>query len=135
MEKAMKENRKTREAITKFSPEQFRVTQRNGTEGPGSGQYLEDKEAGSYVDVVSGEPLFASSDKYESDCGWPIFTRPIEPAHINERRDASHGMVPHRSALDTRRQSSRARVPRWARGSRGTARLQQLGVAALRPPG
>ena len=89
----MKDYRKTQDAITKLSPEQFRVTQQGGTEHPGSGQYLDHKEPGIYVDVVSGEPLFASSHKYESGCGWPSFTRPIEPAHINELRDASHGMI------------------------------------------
>ena len=76
----MKDYRKTRDAITKLSAEQFRVTQQNGTERPGTGQYLDHREPGIYVDVVSGEPLFASSDKYESGCGWPSFTRPIEPA-------------------------------------------------------
>jgi peptide-methionine (R)-S-oxide reductase len=93
MEKTMKDYRKTRDAITKLSPEQFRVTQQNGTERPGTGQYLDHKEPGIYVDVVSGEPLFASSGKYESGCGWPSFTKPIEPAHINELRDTSHGMI------------------------------------------
>jgi peptide-methionine (R)-S-oxide reductase len=81
------------DALSRLSPEQLRVTQQNGTERPGTGEYLHNKEPGIYVDVVSGEPLFASSDKFESGCGWPSFTRPIEPAHINELRDASHGMI------------------------------------------
>jgi peptide-methionine (R)-S-oxide reductase len=89
----MTEYKKTEEAIAGLSPEQFRVTQRNGTEQPGTGEYLENKEPGIYVDIVSGEPLFASSDKYESGCGWPSFTKPIEPANINELRDKSHGMI------------------------------------------
>jgi peptide-methionine (R)-S-oxide reductase len=84
---------KNPEAISALSPEQFRVTQRSGTEAPGSGQYLYNKEPGIYVDVVSGEPLFASSDKFESGCGWPSFTKPIVPANVQEIRDASHGMV------------------------------------------
>jgi peptide-methionine (R)-S-oxide reductase len=79
--------------IAKLSPEQYRVTQQSGTERPGTGEYLNNKEPGIYVDIVSGEPLFASSDKYESGCGWPSFTKPIEPAHINEIRDMSHGMI------------------------------------------
>ena len=85
--------RKTHEAVAALSPEQYRVTQESGTERPGTGQYLENKEPGIYVDVVSGEPLFASSDKYESGCGWPSFTKPIEPANINSLRDVSHGML------------------------------------------
>jgi peptide-methionine (R)-S-oxide reductase len=85
--------KKTEEAIAGLSPEQFRVTQGNGTERPGTGEYLYNKEPGIYVDIVSGEPLFASSDKYESGCGWPSFTKPIEPANINELRDRSHGMI------------------------------------------
>jgi peptide-methionine (R)-S-oxide reductase len=84
---------KNPEAISALSPEQFRVTQRSGTEAPGSGQYLYNKEPGIYVDIVSGEPLFASSDKFESGCGWPSFTKPIVPANVQEIRDASHGMV------------------------------------------
>ena len=84
---------KTKEAIDKLSPEEFRVTQQSGTERPGTGAYLHNKEPGIYVDIVSGEPLFASSDKFESGCGWPSFTKPIEPAHIKELNDSSHNMV------------------------------------------
>jgi peptide-methionine (R)-S-oxide reductase len=93
MENEMPDYRKSAEAISKLSPEQYRVTQQNGTEAPGTGEYLDNHEAGIYVDVVSGEPLFASSDKFESGCGWPSFTKPIEPATINELRDTTHGMV------------------------------------------
>jgi peptide-methionine (R)-S-oxide reductase len=84
---------KNTETISALSPEQYRVTQRSGTEAPGSGHYLHNKEPGIYVDIVSGEPLFASADKYESGCGWPSFTKPIEPANVQELRDASLGMV------------------------------------------
>jgi peptide-methionine (R)-S-oxide reductase len=84
---------KNPEAIARLSPEQFRVTQQSGTERPGTGAYLHTTEPGIYVDVVSGEPLFASSDKFESGCGWPSFTKPIEPAHVSELRDTSYGMV------------------------------------------
>ncbi len=89
----MPDYRKTAEAISQLSPEQFRVTQQNGTEAPGTGEYLDNKEPGIYVDVVSGEPLFASSDKFKSGCGWPSFTKPIEPATIAELKDTSRGMV------------------------------------------
>jgi len=81
------------DALAKLTPEQFRVTQQSGTEAPGTGEYLGNKAPGIYVDVVSGEPLFASSDKFESGCGWPSFTKPIEPAHVNELRDTAHGMI------------------------------------------
>jgi peptide-methionine (R)-S-oxide reductase len=84
---------KTREAISRLTPEQFRVTQQSGTELPGTGEYLYNKQAGIYVDIVSGEPLFASSDKYESGCGWPSFTKPIESANVRELRDTTHGMI------------------------------------------
>ncbi|MGQ7367985.1 peptide-methionine (R)-S-oxide reductase, partial [Streptococcus suis] len=67
----MTDYRKTDDAIAKLTPEQFYVTQQSGTERPGTGEYLYNKEPGLYVDVVSGEPLFASADKYESHCGWP----------------------------------------------------------------
>lgn len=84
---------KSAEAISKLSPEQYRVTQQAGTERPGTGEYLYNKEPGIYVDIVSGEPLFASADKYESGCGWPSFTKPIEGPNVKELHDASHGMV------------------------------------------
>jgi peptide-methionine (R)-S-oxide reductase len=85
--------RKSDEALEALTPEQFRVTQQGATEAPGTGALLDKKEPGIYVDIVSGEPLFASSDKFESGCGWPSFTKPIEPAHVNELRDVTHGMV------------------------------------------
>jgi peptide-methionine (R)-S-oxide reductase len=84
---------KTPEAIKRLTAEQYRVTQQNATERPGTGQYLNNHEPGIYVDIVSGEPLFASADKFESGCGWPSFTKPIEPANVKELSDASHGMV------------------------------------------
>jgi peptide-methionine (R)-S-oxide reductase len=80
-------------AIAALTPEQFRVTQQNGTEYPGTGALLNNKKPGLYVDIVSGEPLFASSDKFESGCGWPSFTKPVDHAHVTEIRDVSHGMV------------------------------------------
>ncbi len=89
----MKSYVKTDAAIAKLTPEQFHVTQQSGTERPGTGEYLENKEIGIYVDIVSGEPLFASSDKFDSGCGWPSFTKPIEPAYVNELRDDAHGMI------------------------------------------
>ncbi|KHA63304.1 peptide-methionine (R)-S-oxide reductase MsrB [Sphingomonas sp. Ant20] len=89
----MTDYRKTDEAVAALTPEQFWVTQESGTERPGTGEYLNNKKPGIYVDIVSGEPLFASSDKYESGCGWPSFTKPIEPANVAELRDVSHGMV------------------------------------------
>ena len=89
----MRKYEKTPEAISRLSPEQYRVTQKSGTERPGTGEYLHNKEPGIYVDVVSGEPLFASSDKYESGCGWPSFTKPIEPANVSEIRDMTLGML------------------------------------------
>ncbi|UAK23241.1 peptide-methionine (R)-S-oxide reductase MsrB [Sphingomonas nostoxanthinifaciens] len=89
----MTQYRKTDEAVAALSPEQFRVTQQSGTERPGTGHYLYNKEAGIYVDIVSGEPLFASADKFESGCGWPSFTKPIAPANVAELRDGSHGMI------------------------------------------
>ena len=89
----MQSYKKTKTAIASLTAEQFRVTQQSGTERPGTGEYLHNHQPGIYVDVVSGEPLFASSDKFESGCGWPSFSKPIVPAHINEMKDISHGMV------------------------------------------
>ncbi len=85
--------RKTDEAVSRLTPEQYRVTQQNGTEAAGTGAYLDNKAPGIYVDIVSGEPLFASSDKFESGCGWPSFTKPIKPVNVKELRDRSHGMI------------------------------------------
>jgi peptide-methionine (R)-S-oxide reductase len=85
--------KKTKEAIAKLTPEQYRVTQQNGTERPFTGEYNSNKAVGIYVDIVSGEPLFASSDKFESGCGWPSFTKPIVPANVAELRDITHGMI------------------------------------------
>src|SRR5271170_5098135 len=81
------------DAIARLTPEQFRVTQKSATEAPGTGEYLDNHEPGIYVDIVSGEPLFASSDKFESGCGWPSFTKPIAPANVNELKDTGHGMI------------------------------------------
>ncbi|PND24903.1 peptide-methionine (R)-S-oxide reductase MsrB [Sinorhizobium sp. M4_45] len=85
--------RKTDDAVRKLTPEQYRVTQQNGTERPFTGEYNDNKEPGVYVDIVSGEPLFASADKFDSGRGWPSFTKPIVPANVNELRDNSHGMI------------------------------------------
>ncbi|WP_299047651.1 peptide-methionine (R)-S-oxide reductase MsrB [uncultured Tateyamaria sp.] len=82
---------KNPDVIATLSPEEYHVTQESGTERPGTGKLLNNKEPGIYVDIVSGEPLFASSDKYESGCGWPSFTKPID--NVTEHRDASLGMI------------------------------------------
>ncbi|OBH18291.1 peptide-methionine (R)-S-oxide reductase [Mycolicibacter terrae] len=79
-------------AIDALNPQQYHVTQENGTERAFSGEYWANREPGIYVDVVSGEPLFASLDKFDSGTGWPSFTRPIEADNIVERRDRSHFM-------------------------------------------
>ncbi len=80
-------------AVSALSPEQYQVTQRNGTERPFTGEYWDNHEPGIYVDVVSGEPLFASTDKFESGSGWPSFTRPIAKGNVIEKRDFSHLMM------------------------------------------
>ena len=94
----MKDFKRDEAAVRNLSPEQFRVTQQCGTEYPGTGAYLHNKEPGIYVDIVSGEPLFASSDKFDSGTGWPSFTRPIAPANVNERPDPREGGTEVRSA-------------------------------------
>jgi peptide-methionine (R)-S-oxide reductase len=81
------------DAIAKLTPEQYRVTQESGTERPGTGEHLHTTASGLYVDIVSGEPLFASSAKFDSGCGWPSFSKPIDAAHVNELRDTAHGMI------------------------------------------
>jgi methionine-R-sulfoxide reductase len=72
-----------------LTPLQYKVTQQEGTEPPYRNEYWDKKEPGIYVDVVSGEPLFSSLDKYDSGTGWPSFTRPIEPDRLTEREDRS----------------------------------------------
>jgi peptide-methionine (R)-S-oxide reductase len=83
---------KDAESISRLSPEEFQVTQQNGTERPFENAYWDHDEPGIYVDIVSGEPLFSSLDKFHSSCGWPSFTKPVEPENVDERPDGSHGM-------------------------------------------
>ena len=80
-------------AIKNLTPEQFRVTQKSGTERPFQNEFWNRDDIGIYVDIVSGEPLFASSDKFDSGCGWPSFTRPIVTEQVVELTDASLGMA------------------------------------------
>jgi peptide-methionine (R)-S-oxide reductase len=89
----MAEYRKNPEAISSLSPEQYRVTQRDGTERPFQNDYWDNKEPGIYVDVVSGEPLFASTDKFESHTGWPSFTKPIDSDYVVENVDSTLGVT------------------------------------------
>ena len=87
------EYKKNPAAVDALSPEQYHVTQKNGTERPFTGEYWDNHEPGIYVDVVSGEPLFASVDKFESGTGWPSFTKPIDAENVVEKRDLSHLMI------------------------------------------
>jgi peptide-methionine (R)-S-oxide reductase len=84
---------KNPEAVSQLGPEQYRVTQQDGTERPFANAYWDNHEPGIYVDVVSGEPLFASADKFDSNTGWPSFTKPIARENVVERSDVSYGMV------------------------------------------
>jgi peptide-methionine (R)-S-oxide reductase len=79
--------------VAQLSPNQYRVTQEAATEPAFNNEFWDHKEAGIYVDVVSGEPLFASTKKYDSGCGWPSFTAPLVPANIVENTDRSFGMA------------------------------------------
>ncbi len=88
----MSDYTKSEEAVSRLSPEQFQVTQRNGTEHPFENAYWNHDAPGIYVDIVSGEPLFSSLDKFDSSCGWPSFTKPVEAENVEERTDGSHGM-------------------------------------------
>ena len=88
----MSEYRKDQDAISRLSAEQYRVTQRSGTEHAFDNEYWDNKEPGIYVDIVSGEPLFASKDKFDSHTGWPSFTKPIEADNVVEDHDNSHWM-------------------------------------------
>lgn len=89
----MSSYKKTNEAIAALTAEQYHVTQESGTERPWTGELLENTAVGIYVDIVSGEPLFASADKFDSGCGWPSFSKPIESINVNEITDETHGMV------------------------------------------
>ena len=81
------------QAVSQLTPEQYRVTQKKGTEPAFRNEYWDNKEPGIYVDVVSGEPLFASLNKYDSRSGWPSFTVPIEPGNVVKKRDFGLGMI------------------------------------------
>jgi peptide-methionine (R)-S-oxide reductase len=85
--------RKDPEAVAQLSPEQYEVTQQCGTEPAFRNEFWNNHEPGLYVDVVSGEPLFASVNKFDSGTGWPSFTVPVEPGNVVERQDRSYGMV------------------------------------------
>lgn len=89
----MPDYRKTSEALAKLTPLQYRVTQEAATERPFDNEFNAHTAPGLYVDVVSGEPLFTSMDKFESGCGWPSFSKPVESANVAEKRDASHGTI------------------------------------------
>jgi peptide-methionine (R)-S-oxide reductase len=84
---------KNADAISRLSREQYRVTQQSATERPFENAYWDHDAPGLYVDIVSGEPLFSSLDKFDSHCGWPSFTKPVDPGNVEERSDTTHGMV------------------------------------------
>ncbi len=77
----------------KLTPTQYQVTQENGTERPFQNEYWDNEEEGIYVDIVSGDVLFSSKDKFDAGCGWPSFTKPVDHYHIKENTDKSHGMI------------------------------------------
>ncbi len=89
----MPDYRKTPEALARLTPLQYRVTQDAATERPFDNEFNGHREPGLYVDVVSGDPLFTSLDKFQSHCGWPSFSKPVEAANVVERHDTSHGML------------------------------------------
>ena len=85
--------RKDPEKVLRLTPEQYHVTQESGTEPAFDNAYWDHKEAGLYVDIVSGEPLFVSNEKFDSHCGWPSFTAPVDPGNVVEHTDKSYGMT------------------------------------------
>lgn len=89
----MSDYEKDADAVGRLTPRQFRVTQESATEPPFQNEFWDEKRDGIYVDIVSGEPLFASTSKYDSHSGWPSFAVPLEPAHIVEERDSTLGMA------------------------------------------
>jgi peptide-methionine (R)-S-oxide reductase len=84
---------KSQVAVSGLTPRQYEVTQENATEPAFDNEFWDSKEAGIYLDVVSGEPLFASTKKYDSGCGWPSFTAPLDPTNVVENQDRTHGMI------------------------------------------
>ena len=129
-----KQYNKNPAAVDALSPEQYQVTQKNGTERPFTGEYWDNHEPGIYVDVVSGEPLFASVDKFDSGTGWPSFTRPIEARQRGREARLLASDDAHRGALGARRQPSRPRVQRRSARRGRVALLHQLGFAEVHPP-
>ena len=132
---------KTPEALARLTPEQHRVTQESGTERPFENAFNDNKEAGLYVDIVSGEPLFTSNDKFDSGCGWPSFSKPVASAHVVEHRDMTHGMI-RTEVRSTHGDSHLGHVfddgPRDAGGLRyciNSASLRFIPVAALEVEG
>ena len=93
---------KSTEAISHLSPEEFQVTQQNGTERPFENAFWDHDEPGIYVDIVSGEPLFSSLDKFDSSCGWPSFAKPVEPKYVEERIRSKSWNEPNGSTFDLR---------------------------------
>ena len=90
----MKYRKPPREELRKkLTPEQFYITQENGTERPFQNEYWDNTKEGIYVDIVSGEPLFSSLDQYDAGCGWPSFTKPIDKEYVQFRKDTSHGII------------------------------------------
>ena len=89
----MSQYTKNPDALAKLTPEQIRVSRENGTERPFTGEYLDNKKPGLYVDLVSGEPLFTSMDKFDSGCGWPSFAKPVTDDYVSEIKDTTHGMT------------------------------------------
>lgn len=88
-----RQKRDKKELKETLTPEQYHVTQENGTERPFQNEYWNKDDEGIYVDIVSGKLLFSSKDKFQSDCGWPSFTKPHDPYEVTENSDTSHGMI------------------------------------------
>ncbi|SDL68615.1 peptide-methionine (R)-S-oxide reductase MsrB [Sediminibacillus halophilus] len=93
IEKTWRPEKNKEELRRQLTPLQYHVTQENGTETPFQNEYFDHEEEGIYVDVISGEPLFSSKDKYDAGCGWPSFTKPIDKHQVKENTDTSHGMI------------------------------------------
>ena len=116
----------------KLTPMQYKVTQESGTEPPFKNEYWNNEQAGIYVDVVSGEPLFSSLDKFDSGTGWPSFTKPLEPGNIVESEDNTLLLDAHGGPQQARRFAPRPRLQRRA-GADRPALLHELRRAAVHP--